>query len=489
MGLLEYTSNPAALVHKHVNSVADVQRRVDAQARVDYLHDNFEAHLGQLVDRLFSSGEVRAQVRLFVPLAVANSLVKRIATEIARPAYAVPPRRKVTGTGNAHATYRALAREMELDATMRDLGPLLVAANDALLVVRYVDGLGMCLDRVTAATASIIPHPRKLGRALAYAYRRCVTGWNGEEWRWVVWDDQITFEIAESQPVYTEAIREHGFGRAPVIHAKRGTRNGEPFDRTTGKDLVAGALQSSLLNALVIKLHYAQGERVLAVIGDMAPDQTLDALATIRAEPGASVSTLDLATSPTHYLATIDKIETTIAANYGISRARLNQQATNTGGLDEALYERCGELIQDLGAVEAEVFAVAKIISLEHPVHKLPADAMMAVDYGSIRTRVDRAAQLAIRETERKGGTRNYLDDVYEDNPEIVSDEEAWSEYLENIDVNARAIEMAASRNISQGASPGQPGKTPEQNGAMGPPARDGKPDLKALARRALGLS
>ena len=178
--------------------------------------------------------------------------------------------------------------------------------------------------------------------------------------------------------------------------------------------------------------------------------------------------------SPENYIKTIEKTETSLAANYGISRERLNQQ-TKEPADNAVLYERTAEVTDVMREAEVENFDVTKrIVNADHPVYEIKEDARVSVDFGAFSARGDRKKQLEIRKEERSQGVRTVLDDIMEDNPEIRTVKEAWKKLDENMEIEADFIKRRRALNISEKANVEEPGQNPEDNGRMGPAVRDG---------------
>lgn len=503
MGLRQFTTSPREAAWGAINGSQEKYRRARAQRRLDIYGDNYEHILLGKIDEIYEAAEIKAQLAPFAALAVANSLLKRIVNEIARPIYALPPRRKVTGSAGANAAYKALCREMRVDRVMDAAIRRVRAANHCILFCRYVEGAGMSLDILTPSQVTVVPHPDRPSVALAVAYDKDVTTMAGPSRRYVVWDDEQYFEIDAAGFPATEPVR-HGLGRIPMVQMHLSEPVGTYWDPHTGSDLEAAAIQSSLLDALKLKLHYCQGEKVVAEIGDgeSPQNQTLDGLNLLKFPGGTILTELNLVTDPGHYLRSKAELETTVAANHGISRARLNQE--DKGQDDVGLRERTAELVQVAREAELDLFEVVKLVSREHPLYQIPEDARLSADFGQPSARTDRKAQLDIRKTERSDGVRNVLDDIMEDNPEIDDEDEAWTELDENMAVEAEFVRRRRALQIPEDVSVDEPGQDAAVNGAMGPKVRDGemtkdeaadqaakgptntKPDLRALAMRVL---
>lgn len=456
-------------------------RRQRISRRLDVYHDHYKHHLDGVAAHLFDAGEVLQDFTKFTEMACANSPLKRVACDIARPLYATTPLRR-TDPARDRDAYGELVREMDLDGVMAEVTRQIVFCNDMLLHPQVSEGR-MVLDYMSGACCTIVTGSGRSTQPLAVAYDKMVCDGGKDVTHYVVWDAQVVYELDASGQIAMAPVA-HGFGRPPFVVIHRTARCGSPWDTTSGSDLEAASFQVAWLNALVLKLHYVQGEQVLAVIGDVPPgDQTLDGKNPLVFRDAKQVMQLNLVTPADHYLRTMDKVETTVAANYGISRDRLNQKTTSTSD-DLALFERTAELARVMRAAELDLFDLVKRMS--HPKWKLSADATLRVDFGAFTTRADRKTQLEIRQLERSMGIRSPADDVREDNPELPEGE-VQPFLMEKALEFGWWLEMFRKLNIRNDASPESPGQTPQENGAMGPPVRDGEMTRDQAASQAEG--
>lgn len=493
-----YADNGRDVVLEAITSPHERQRKLEAQRRVELLNDDYNTALEDYFNRLFRTKEVRDSMLPFIPLACANSLLKRISHEIARPVYAQTPRRVVTDS--SRESFQAIAKAVGWDLICDTIARMIVPCNDLFVLVRYIKAppptkgapspkdYGWSFDIITAGQMTVIPHPRKADAALAYAYERVDSVPGGKANRIVVWDDRMTYTINEDGGRYVtgEEPEDHGWPRAPIVEVHQTARLGTFFERKRGLDLVAGSLAAAYITALVLKLHYQQGEKLVGVIGDMPHDQTLDGGGIIQFEAGSQVVPIDYVTDPGHYLKTKAEIETTLSANYGVSRARLNQQKDGADSDDAALLERTAEIMRIMRGVEQDLFAAVQMVSDEAPpAMRIAADATMALDYGEFAERTDRKAQLEILELERSMGISNVLQDIMRRNPELTDEADAWEYFQHNLEVEVERVKRMRALNMAPDASPSMPGQNPQQQGALGPAVRDGllsKQDAAALA-------
>ncbi len=480
MGLRQYYPDPYRAAVDAWNAPAAKRRRADARRRRDIYTDNSLRVVQNDAARIYTP-EVFQKVLPFLEFAQANSLLKRVVDEIARPVYARAPLRRVQ-PDSAQAAYKDIVEQVRLDRVMRHASRLTLVHNDLLLVPDWLPDWGHCVHTLTPDLCEVIPHPNDPAWALAFMYLvdTSVRGRNEKALR--VSDDQVTFLVGlDGQPLLLE--RPHMLGRLPAVEVHRTERLDSYWDEHGGADLESASRQVALLNMMLLRLQKDQSHLQIAHIGDaqsMSKPQIIDQLSVLHFESGgaggtSNVQVLNLQATPANYIATIEKIENTVAANYGISRSRLNQEMNQLLETDDALYERTSELAEVMRDAEVDLFRLLVQVADVNPGPTLGGDATVEIDFGALATRGDRKKQLEIRATERSQGVRSVLDDIKEDNPEIHTDEAAWEKLDRNLEAEAEFIRRRRALNIPEDASTDAPGQDPAVNGAMGPAVRDGK--------------
>lgn len=476
MGLQALGIDPVSAAVELITDPSEELRRHFARERVRLYQDDYEGPLSEIVALTFDEESVRQRLYRLIPLVGANSFLKRIADELARPIYANPPVRRVLPEGDQER-YNELAREMELNQKMDLAARLLIPCNKVFLFPRYIAGVGLHLDVMTPHQMRAIVDPRRPNRAAALIYDKAVYEGGREAKRFVVVDDTIRFEIDGNGQRASE-IEKHGMGRIPIIELNRRAGICDYWDPTTGQDLVAATKQVMLLNLLALKNHRTQSHIQLCYTGEaegFIKDQVTDEDSILMANGEGNIFPINLQGDPSALLRTRDAIETSTAANYGISRERLNQSGNGNAAGDEGLKERTAELMQVLRRAELELFELVKVVSKESP-KPLSQAAELSLDYGLLYHRVDRKTQLELRQTERSMGLRSGVDDVIEDNPELEGDRERAMEYIDGRMAEEAVIIMRRrALNIAEDATSHAPGQDPVSNGAMGPMVRDGK--------------
>lgn len=489
MGIREaYGADPGRVLREAMVSGPEVARKQTYKKRVDLYNDNFAPYMFDRVTEIFDTPEVRDLLHPLIEMSGCNSILKRVCDEIGRPVYSRPPRRTVVSKNDGdQEAYATAIREMDLDGKMDYVARVLTGTNHVFLFLR-VAREKLVLDVLTPDMLTLFFDPSDRLSVLGFGYKKMV--WDRDRRQaathFILWDEKEWIELNEAG-IELSGGKPHKLGRVPLVEIHRRARVGAYWDTTTGTDLVSAQEQVTLLNALALKLHKAQGEKQLMVVGEaeIAGDQTLDGQGILQFPPGSQVELLDFTNPPTHYLETKREVEATVAANYGVSKARLNHES-NTVESDAALAERTAEIVAVMKRAELDLFELAKaVIASDHPKLKLSEDAKLRIDFAPASVRVDRKQLLEIRDLEKKQGLRNTLDDILEDNPEVATDDEAMALMAQNFKIEALRQAQYAAVNLNMQADGQNPSQPAQANGAMGPAVRDKMMSKDAAADQA----
>jgi hypothetical protein len=481
MGVLEVLGrSPVEVAKEYLARERECGHKPKFARRVKLYRDDSEQIICEVIDGLFDDQTIRSKLKKFAKVAKSQALFKRIVDEVCAPVYATPPVRTVS---EAAQSFRRLEREVDLTGTMDMTLRLCDAANHSLIHTYYSPSMRKVRMRILTPDAiTVVPHPDDPTEALALLYDKCVYVDGGEQIWHVYWDDRFTFQLNANNELIPlvlggPLITEHGYRRMPFTWAHRSKRFGGFWDVTTGESRVAAQLTCAVLQVLSLRLLKAQGFKTIAIAADTArlpPGQVLDEESAIVLPEGAVLQSVDLKSDASHYIALSDFTKIDAAANAGLSRARMNQEDAQ-GSMEEGLLERRAEGIKLMRDVEEDAFDVLKMISQEHddPERRMPESATVKLDFGEWSVRTDPQKELDIAQQKRNQGLRNFYQDMRRENPELTTDDECQAMIEDNVSINTQVLDILAARNQSQGATPTDPGNTPEQNGALGPMMRD----------------
>lgn len=467
----------ARLVSASVNSPVETLRRQLARRRICLYRDDFEAVLQEQLGIIFRDEAVRLRFFRLARLAGATSFLKRISDEVARPIYATPPIRRARKIGTKTDTrmrtldadqtkFNALSKRIGLNRTMDLAARLVVGCAPVFLIGRYIQDDGPTLDVATGDCVSVIPDPRKRTRALAIAYEQAPG-------LWLVVDDKRSFAVSKSG--LASEPTEHTLGRMPVVEIHRRGRWGSYWD-TQGQDLEVAALQMMFIDAVILKKHKSQSHIQLAFTGDsdgIVKSQVLDEESILMINGQGQLTPIDLQADPSGLLKTKEALEKSVAAAYGLSVARLNQEKDGT---DQPLNERTAEIMTVMGEAEEDAFDLLQRLSKAGPPESALSDGLdFACDYRAMSHRMDPMQELAYWKELRSNGLRSIVDDAFALNPELDNEDAAWEEIGRNMADEAVYIGQRRALNIAEDANVNEPGQSAKTNGAMGPAVRDGK--------------
>lgn len=492
MGVAElYQRDPRVMTRDLLASEQDKARRAEASLRAKLLRDDGADLVRASLRTLFRDAEARRRMEAFADLTDSQGLTRRIVGEMARPVYCQAPTRKIT-PDSAQDSFSALVKETRLNARMALALEAMLNAADAAIMDRYVPRLGRIVTSVLEAHEfTVIPHPDDPTIAVAYIYDKI--GPNGKTWHVFV-DDSLRFQIDDEGRVVPFEVGGESLIKSPApflpftpLHF--GERSSSFFEPMKCKAISRGDLQCRFLNLLALRKLKAQGFSQRWLRGDvtkLAKEQVLDPETAVYLGDDGEAGTFGDVGDARNYLDLLSAVKADVAANCGISRARLNQDAAQASS-DVGLLEVRAELVRIMTEVEDAHFEVLKAVSAEHPQYALPADATMSIDFGEWELRTDRKAELEVFATEEKLGATSVVDLIMAKNPECDTPEKAWAKYEQNIKDYARRMASVRALNQPKDGDISEPGQDAADNGALGPMVRDGRMTLDAARRMSTG--
>ncbi len=273
--------------------------------------------------------------------------------------------------------------------------------------------------------------------------------------------------------------REHKIGRLPVILLQRKQLVADVVDPHSGQKLIDTTFDIAKIWCYASRAAFLQGHRQPTLSTNQphakVRRQLLDGGSLLVGEGNFGV--IDLQANPAVFIDQINARISWIAAAFDLppSSVRLNEQGQLTfdnAALNEARTDQIVNIYTD---AEAEVYDVfARSIKAQGYPLSLDIEDRPSVDFGMASVTGDAKSQQELRHGQIADAIRKPQDFIAEDNPEL-SDDEVEARYEENLAARRKHMETAIMAN--QGAAPttdGGPARPPDQNGAMGPLARDG---------------
>lgn len=491
MAVREIYGNPVRVAMDFVGDTTEKINRTAARRRRLMYEDGLEQTLLADLQRVIGDRTRRDRINTFARFSGSINLYRRVVDDIAGPVYATPPTRRTAPDGDESAL-KMLADECELDARMALACALAHATPGCALFYRYVQRLERVVVHVIPRDCiTVIPDPDDPTRPLGAVYDRVVSVAGKPETHYVFWDKDEAFEINTNGSIVrqfgassddTSFRLRAGAGHPevfPFVFVRASVPSVGFWDERHCAQLEAaqGAISATL--AMALRLVKAQGHTQLLVDGDPAnfpKGQVLDPENPIFAGEGNTIATAHNPTDPGNHLKIMEAVQLAAAANYGLNRDHLNATVRAETDL-VALLERRQRAVRVMVRAETEGFSVLKAVSAGHKdaAKRLGDDAVLKADFAEISHKVDRAKLLEIWKSEWGMGLSNPLDAIRSDNPEIRTDDEAMKELERNTEAYAKVVELVRKLNIRTDGAPADPSQSSRQNGAMGPPVRDGK--------------
>lgn len=471
-------ADPVILARNLVDSREDLNRIERQQSRRLMLGDNFESVIKRVIQRTFTDPTVRERVNSFASMARAENIFKRVCQEKARPIYIVPPVRMLDNEAD-QGRFNAIAEAGGLDCVMDSACLLSLAQNTSFVLEHYNQRLDRIVYQALPADAvRVLQDPddplRMLG--ILYDYEVLLPDGTTVAWR-AYWDDEVRFVLNHNNQL-AGPVAEHDLGRIPAVAIHSTPRWGSFWNVHSGDDLFESQCAVSMLTLLALRKLKARGFRQIVLQGDMLnfpKGQVWDEESGLQVPEGSSVQELGQEADAANYLEMIRALMNDVAANNGISRARLNQENSSSSS-DVGLLEQRAEIVKFMRLAELELFDLTKQVSREFGDERtLSEGARMSIDFAELAQKVDPKADLEIWEMRQKAGVASVLDQIKADNPDIKTDQEAWDEFDRNLVILSQKVLRMRALNESPGATQEQPGQSPAANGALGPAVRDGK--------------
>lgn len=477
-------------------------RRETIARRLRLYRDQGAVDLCWIIDQVYETPEYQTTLKKLVPVALEQNVTRRIVDEIAslydRPAL------RIFENPAVNAMFHLEEKRLRLHEIAQESHRLATLCNEVLeWQFAGIDGRTR-LAIVTPDLFDAVPHPAdRLTPAAFLLDVAPTTTLQGDERarlpHYEIWDDTFRYLVNGHGSLVDEgggmasAPIEHNLGRIPGILLHRREPTTEILDSTHGADIESVHLGVGLLNIMIMRLSKSQGERQPVLSGNlagMAGGQVMNGEKPLLLPPEVVASMLEMKTDPDHYLnVKRDKIAS-VAQTYGMSY----EQITYSEGADAAsgkVYELRREKLK-------EIRNEARRRSVMH--EQMRAELMgfdastMRIDYQEQAMPQDANEKLALMHEKAKMGLDSPIKYQMREDPDL-SKEDARSRVRENLAEFGEVINWARALNMPANGDAGDPGKTPQENGAIRydddgnkiqkPPAEDAT-DYAAIAKEVL---
>jgi len=456
---------------QHVANEAERIRQSKASDRIALYKDDADNLVSDLADKIFRNVKVRRWRKAFIEIALFQNITRRVVREVSA-VYSEEATRRIS---SGQEVYDELVRSIRQDRQMRKLNRYVTLCNESLLMFDVSEYSGMPNLRVLPPSQFwAIVHPYEPTMPIAFVVRQSpvVANPTPDMAHYMVIDGESHFKLNGRCEVIDGSRKPHGLSRIPAILVHRDEPDeGQVFDQSTGKDLIAAHLSLALINTMLLKQQKAGTKQAVAQgdMAEMASDQPMDEEHLLQVPDGVSVSVLDMGADPSNYIEAARFVIKQVAANWGMPESVFDLSYQATSGFEielkrTALREVRRDQMLDYRPIEVELARLqAEVLQkARHPL-AFSADGWR-IDFGDVETPIDPMSKLAYWEKLRQMGLKNTLEMYMELNPE-ASEEDAYAALIENARVESVRVELLRALNIAPSATPDEPGSAPEQNG------------------------
>lgn len=458
----------------HKNEVA---RNARHALRDDLFRDGGVEHMKRKIDEIFRDPTVRELRKQMVEFTRFSNSLKRIVGELST-VYAEPAVRSVGGTPENQAKYAAVVESLNLDEQLEYVNQMLNLHRAVLVGPRVrtsIEGTHtLVLDIVTPANARCVMHPNDNTHVVGWLTRVSFRTQRGKPIRepvWQLWTDHESEFLDDQMMPITGTRVEHKLGMSrwvPITYSASAIPDFWPGEE--GEDLIAAQITIWLANILLLKETKSSTKQpfISGDVSTMARNQAMDSEVPIQAPEGVAVSTTDMGTDPSVFIATADHALERAGNNYGLSMAALKHQGVQSAEARELMLapvrERRARQVKIFRRFERQLAnTIARVVEEYAPEFKFKL-VDWRVDFGEPQVLLSKKERLEIFEKERGMGLDNTVAFRMRENPDETA-EMAWNSIIRNIETETmrnEALRPLQAISGSLGAN------TPDNNSPTG---------------------
>ena len=446
------------------------KRREAVARRIDLYRDRPDVHIERVIDSVYDTPENQKALKKFVVAAKEDNVFARIVNEVAS-LYDRPALRTLS---DRNEEFHTEEKRLKLHAVMQEAHRLTNLCNEILLwQFRGVDD-ETALRILTPNVFDAVPDTRDALVAAGFVIdAEPVTILTGSAKNqlphYEIWDDTYRYlinaegRLVDESGTIVVAPLEHGLKRIPGVLFHRREPTEAILDASYGADIESAHLGAALLNVMAMRMSKAAGENQPILKGNLAhmASQSMNPERPLLLPPEVEADVWNLKTEPTHLLdLKKDKISS-VSRRYGIGYEQYTLQETGdsaSGKTYAARREKLTELRleQRAQAVRHEEMTADLIgfggidEDIDFQEQAIPQDANEEVDLLDKKMRMGLDSPVAF--LQRK-------------DPDLTPDE-AKKKILDNLGDFAMLVIAVRALNAPADADAGNPGKTPEENGA-----------------------
>ncbi len=454
-------------------------RRETIARRLRLYRDQSTPDVSVAIDQIYETDEYRETLKRYIFAAREQNVTRRIIDEIAS-LYDKPVIRILKDKTRSDEL-RLEEKRLHLHEIMQESHHLLTLCNDVLIWQFIGADAAKKLRVVTSDTFDAIPHPQDAfvpaGLMLDMCPRTVLQGDLRDRLpHYELWDDTYRYLISKTgrlvNPDGTDLLGapiSHGLGRIPGVLLHRREPTTTILDSSHGADIESAHLGVALLNIMILRLSKSQGENQPVLQGNlaaMATGQIMNGEKPLLLPPEVVASMLNMKTDPDHYIMVKKDKLSSVCGSYGMSYEQYAMSESSDSASGKVYGMRREKLTEiRLESRRRAVDNEAEVVGL------IGFDPVgMRLDYQEQAIPSDAVEEVSLLRDKMKMGLDSPIAFLMRKDPDL-SREDAVTLLKENLRDYAALIQWVRALNVPSGADAGDPGMSPQDNGANNQPA------------------
>ncbi len=454
-------------------------RRETIARRLRLYRDQSIPDVEEAINQIYETDDYKTTLKRYVFAAREQNVTRRIIDEIAS-LYDKPVLRILKDAAQSDRL-RAEEKRLHLHEIMQEAHHLLTLCNDAL-IWKYTGADDEAkLQIVTSDMFDAIPHPRDpyvpAGILIDVLPRTVLQGDARDQLpHYELWDDTYRYLISkqgrlvepDGQPLLGAPIQ-HGLKRIPGVLLHRREPTTCILDASYGADIESAHLGVALLNIMILRLSKSQGENQPILQGNlagMATGQVMNGEKPLLLPPEVVASMLGMKTDPDHYLAVKKDKLSSVCQSYGMSYEMFsNSESGDSGKLFVMRRQKLTEI--RLESRRRAVMNEGEVLEL------IGFDSDGArYDFQEQAVPADASEELALLKDRIKLGLDSPIGYLMRKDPDLTR-LDCLAMLKRNVEDFAMVMVLIRALNIPMSGDVGDPGKSPQENGADNQPKVD----------------
>lgn len=415
------------IAQHYINKQSEKDRREKSARRQRFYMSGGDNDMATFITSVIKDPVVQAKRLEFIQHSKWNNVLRRVCHELAT-VYSYPAKRKVKAE-NDNARYQELQRACRQHEVMLRANRLAILHRNVLIGprVRNANGkLEPVLDVITPDCFFAVCHPNDPLSLIAVIIDlnvKSIAG--GRVPKFIVWSAAEWFLLDAQGVPLSAAPTPHDVGEIPFLLLSLEPPTTQLLDETTGDDLEAAHRAVWFLGILLMK-EAKSATKQHVISGDMSNvtrGQAADTDVPIEAGEGTAVNTIDNSMDLSMYVATIDSVFQTAAANYGLPPSVLKHDGVQSAEARELVRVPLREIrlqqqipFRDLERDLARL--QSKIIGKQIPEFAFSNDGWL-VDFADPQSPLGTKEGLDVFEKERQLGLTSTIREIERRNSDL----------------------------------------------------------------------